>query len=112
MLLTTGFIKPMVINEGILLSIFGGIGIQLYSLIGLYKIQKKRRPDFKDLTYYIPWVLNPLFASLIGYAYFKDQENVNSLLAIHIGASASLIFKTMINNPTKEVIAGPAEAVP
>ncbi|WP_316748538.1 hypothetical protein [Pedobacter gandavensis] len=91
-------------NEGIMLSILGGVGIQLFSLIELHKTPKKQRPDFKDIFYYLPWIINPFFSWLIGYAYFSGLQDVNKLLAIHIGASAPLIFNTLTASSPKEVL--------
>jgi hypothetical protein len=81
--------------EAIILSALGGLCLQLLNLLELNKIPKSRRPDFKDFAYYIPYIVSPLFGALIGYAYFDDQEHVNKLLAIHIGASAPLILRSM-----------------
>lgn len=85
----------MVINEATYLAALGGLCIQLLSLLELYNIPKTRRPDFKDFTYWIPFVINPFLGGLVGYAYFHNQNEINSLLAIHIGVSAPLVLRTM-----------------
>jgi hypothetical protein len=34
---------------------------------------------------------------ILAYAYFDGQQEVNKLLAIHVGASAPLIIRSMIS---------------
>lgn len=81
--------------EAIILAALGSTCIQLLNLLELSKVPKSRRPDFKDIAYWLPYIINPLFGALIGYAYFDGQVHVNKLLAIHIGASAPLIIRSM-----------------
>lgn len=82
-------------SEAVYLATTGGLAIQLLSLLELPNLPKNRRPDFKDFIYWLPFIINPFLGGLIGYAYFNHQQEVNSLLAIHIGASAPLILRTM-----------------
>jgi len=89
-------------NEGIWLSIFGGLGVQLIKLLDLHGKEAEYRPNCKVIGYYIPWIVNPLLGGLIGYAYFEGQININRILAIHVGASSSLIFRSMIEKAPKE----------
>ena len=90
------------VNEGIWLSIFGGFGVQLVALLDSYGKDPEYKPNLKDLSYYVPWVVNPLLGWLIGYAYFDGQVNINKILAIHVGASASLIFRSMTEKVPKQ----------
>lgn len=82
-------------TEAVYLSTLGGLAVQLLTLVEVRNLPKSRRPDFKDFVYWLPFVINPFFGGLIGYAYFNHQPEVNSLLAIHIGASAPLVVRTM-----------------
>lgn len=81
----------------VILGAIGGLLIQLLSLAELYRIPKSRRPDFKDFIYWLPYLINPFFGGILAYAYFDGQEHVNKLLAIHVGASAPLIIRSMIS---------------
>ncbi|MDO3641505.1 hypothetical protein [Mucilaginibacter sp. L3T2-6] len=83
--------------EPIVLGAVGGLLIQLLSLAELAKVAKSRRPDFKDFIYWLPYFINPFFGAVLAYAYFDGQDHVNKLLAIHVGASAPLIIRSMIS---------------
>jgi len=81
--------------EAIILSMLGGSIGQLLNLAEIYKIEKSKRPDFKDFTYWLPYIIYPIISGVIAYAYFDDKPDVNKMLAIQIGASAPLIFKSL-----------------
>jgi len=83
--------------EPVTLGAIGGLLIQLLSLAELAKVPKSRRPDFKDFIYWLPYLINPFFGGILTYAYFDGQDHVNKLLAIHVGASAPLIIRSMIS---------------
>ena len=44
-------------NEGIWLSIFGGLGVQLIKLLDLHGKEAEYRPNYKVIGYYIPWIV-------------------------------------------------------
>lgn len=90
-------------NEAIILSAIGSICNELLNIAELKKLRKHRRPDLKDLTYWLPIIIYPLISSVIAYAYFEEKEHVNKMLAIQIGASSSLIFKSLANTLPKEI---------
>tara|TARA_R110000868_G_scaffold147163_1_gene368407 strand:+ start:1892 stop:2173 length:282 start_codon:yes stop_codon:yes gene_type:complete len=85
----------MIDMELIYIGAGGGLALQLLSLLELPNIDKKDRPDFKDLVYYIPYVLNPILGAFIVFVYLKAQTELNPVLALHIGASAPVILRTM-----------------
>jgi len=91
------------INDSIAFSMAGGFGIQMLSLLELYKTPKEHRPDFCDWTYYVPWIVNIFFAWLIGNAYFGQHPASSTILAIHIGASAPLTFRVLTSSIPKSV---------
>ena len=73
----------------------GGLAIQLLTLLELPQLEKKNRPDFSDFTYYIPFLVNPIISAFVAYVYVQAQTQLNPILALHIGASAPLILRTM-----------------
>jgi len=84
----------MELSSSVYLAALGALCIQLLPLLELYKVPKNRRPNFRDLTYWIPYIVAPVVGGIVGYAYFNEQEG-SSLLAMHIGASAPLILRSM-----------------
>ena len=83
------------ITEPIYLAAFGALGVQLLALMELFKVQKNRRPDFRNIIYWLPFLIHPLLGAGLGYVYFGDEIQVDRMLAIHIGISAPLIIRTM-----------------
>jgi hypothetical protein len=81
--------------ELIIIAAIGGLAIQLLNLLELGNIKKEDRPDFKDFVYYIPYILNPLFAVLVTYVYLKSNTQLNPILALHLGASAPVILRSL-----------------
>ncbi len=84
-----------IFTEPVVLASIGGIAIQLLAFLELQSLEKNLRPDFKDIIYWIPYIIAPFISGLMGYAYFHDHPPDNNILAIHIGASAPLILRTM-----------------
>lgn len=82
----------------ILIAAFGGLCIQLLSLLELNKLEVKDRPDFSDWTYYLPWVINPFFGGVLAYIYIASDFDLSPILSLHIGASAPLILRAMVIN--------------
>lgn len=79
----------------ILIAAGGGLAIQLLTLLEIQQLEKKNRPDFTDFTYYIPYLINPVISAFVAYVYVQAQTQLNPILALHIGASAPLILRSM-----------------
>lgn len=90
-------------NEAIILFAIGSICNELLNIAELKKTRKHRRPDLKDFIYWLPFFIYPIISSIIAYAYFEEKEHVNKMLAIQIGASSSLIFKSLANTLPREI---------
>lgn len=91
--------------QAIALSVLGSVCIQLLNLAELNKVAKSRRPDFKDYATWLPFIIYPIIAAVIAYAYFDDEHSVNKMLAIQVGASSPLILKSLANAIPKDIIA-------
>lgn len=83
-------------NEYIIISAVGGLTYNLVPLLELYKTPKESRPDFKDFFYWLPYFAWPLLAGFLLYLYDSPNMKVTKLLAFHIGISAPLIIRKMI----------------
>lgn len=99
------------INENILLPAMGGFAIQLLSLLELAKVPISQRPDLKSLVYWIPYLVNPLLGGLLGFAYFHNEQTINPVLAIHIGASAPITLRMMASSRPPKTIE-PQRSIP
>jgi hypothetical protein len=85
----------------ILIAAGGGLALQLLNLLELPQLKKNDRPDFKDWVYYIPYIVNPLLGAFITFVYLKTNTTLNPVLALHIGASAPVILRTMASTLPK-----------
>ena len=90
--------------EAICLSAAGSLCVQLLNLTDLSKAPQSKRPDFTDYAYYLPYIIFPIVSAVIGYAYFDDKHPVNKMLALQLGASSPLIFKSLISSIPPEII--------
>jgi len=80
--------------------IFSGIGGFCYTCLTILEMQtlpKAKRIKFRDPLFYVAAVIYVFFGIVIGYAYFKGKSDVNCLLAIQIGISSPLFFRTAAN---------------
>lgn len=90
--------------EAICLAVAGSACVQLLKLIDLSKIPEDERPNFKDVTYYFQYIIFPIISGVMGYAYFDESEHINRMLAIQIGASSPLLFKSLTNVIPTDII--------
>lgn len=88
-------------TELLLIAAGGGLGLQLLNLLELPNLEKKDRPNFKEFIYYIPYIVNPLIGAFIAFVYLKSNTVLNPILALHIGASAPVVLRTMASTLPK-----------
>jgi hypothetical protein len=96
-------------SEHIWLAAFGGLAYNILPLLELQLKPKESRPDFKDIIYWLPYLIWPFMSGLLAYAYESPQTPLNKMLALHIGLSAPLIFRQLVQvlpfNPKKVKLA-------
>ncbi len=79
----------------ICLAASGGLAIKLLDLMELSSIARDRRPNLKDLVYWLPFFIGPVLAALVAFAYVKSNFELRPVLALHVGVSAPLILRGM-----------------
>jgi hypothetical protein len=66
----------------------------------LRNIPKEERPDFKDWLYWVPYIVWPVLAGLLVFAYEQSGTPLSPILGLNVGVSAPLIFRQMVkSNP-------------
>ena len=83
-------------SEYIVISAIGGFTYNVVPLLELWKTPKESRPDFKDILYWLPYFAWPILAGFLLYLYEIPDMKITKLLAFHIGLSAPLIIRKMI----------------
>lgn len=86
-----------IFTEPVILSGFGGLAYPLLAFLEFDNIKKSKCITFRKFRDYFAVLIYVFLAILMGYAYFEGKEDVNRLLAIHIGISSPLILRTMTN---------------
>ena len=98
-ILLNAVIPPAVEISTLLLVLIGAGGAlagQLLLLLEQIKLPANQRPDYKKFIYYCPYIINPAIGAFLVFVYAISENNsMTPLLSLHIGASASLIIRTM-----------------
>ncbi len=90
----------ILIHQSVLFAVFGALGMQVLGLLELKNIPKPKRPDLRDIFYWLPFLLVPILGGGLALAYIYPDESLKPLVAINIGVSAPLILRSMANmNP-------------
>jgi len=91
---------PLLFHDSVIFAAFGAFAIQLLSLIELKNVKKTERPDFKDILYWLPFIVSPILAGGIVLAYIYPTDTLSPLASINIGVSWPLILRSIAkNNP-------------
>ncbi|MBF5040425.1 hypothetical protein INP77_13070 [Methylophilus sp. 13] len=100
----------LLVHPSVLFAFFGAFAMQLLSLMEIRNIPKTQRPDFKDLFYWLPFIVAPLLGAGLALAYVFPSDVLKPLVAINIGVSAPLILRSMANiNPLDKSGINPGE---
>ena len=91
--MSDGLLLPSAVEFAIL----GAIAIQLLGFMELSKVPKSQRPDFKDIIYWVPFVVHPLLGGGLAYAYVASGQILAPLLAINVGITAPLVLRSIAN---------------
>lgn len=83
-------------SEYIIIAAIGGLTYNIVPLLELWKTPKESRPDFKEWLYWVPYFVWPLLAGFLLYLYESPEIKVTRFLSFHIGISAPLIIRKMI----------------
>ncbi|MGY6631590.1 MAG: hypothetical protein ACXIUL_11330 [Wenzhouxiangella sp.] len=85
------------------LAALGAILMNLLTLAEAHQLPKAQRPDFGDPLYYIAYIVFAFFGALFAFVYLETGFEVRPLLALHIGASAPLLVRTLASTVPREV---------
>ena len=90
----------IILHQSVLFAVFGALAMQLLALIELKNVPIKNRPELKDVFYWLPFLIIPVIGGGLALAYIYPDETLKPLLAINVGVSAPLIFRSMASiNP-------------
>jgi hypothetical protein len=97
-------------NTPIFLATVGGFSVNILQLMEYAKLPKINRPDFKDLLFWLPYLVWPILGGILAYAYTESGIDLSPILALNVGLSAPLIFRAMLEaNPIQASSIDPGE---
>lgn len=83
-------------NEYILIAGVGGVVYNVVPLLEVWKAPKESRPDLGEWLYWLQYIAWPILAAFLMYLYESPELNITKLLAFHIGLSAPLTIRAML----------------
>ena len=84
----------------ILYGCFGGLTVNILSLMELGNIPIENKPDFRSCFYWFTFIVWPIMGGFLVHLYLASGCTLSCILAFHIGLSAPLTLKAMASaNP-------------
>lgn len=83
------------LQSAVYFATFGALAIKLLELAELPKVPASQRPDFKDIIYWVPFVVMPILGGGLAYMYVMSGIVLKPILAVNVGVSAPLILRAM-----------------
>ena len=82
--------------EPILFALCGGFFVNVLRLIELSHLPRSQRPaTFRDPLYVLQFVTLPVLGAFLAQTYESSGSHLTPFVAVNIGASAPLIFKSL-----------------
>jgi hypothetical protein len=89
----------------IIIGFLGGLAIDALNLMELQNIEPSKRPNFKDVFFWLPYIAWPLLGGLLTYLYEASDTHLKPMIAFQVGVTAPLIIKAMAGAvPTRQQI--------
>lgn len=79
--------------EAIAFCALGSFAVNFLNLIELSKLPLQDRPNLKDVFYWLYFFGMPVLAAIVGAAYVRGGQQLNTFLALQVGASTPLIIR-------------------
>jgi hypothetical protein len=83
-------------SENVMIAAAGGFLYNVIPLLEVWKKSRESRPDFHDIWYWIPYFIWPFLAGFLYYLYQSPEFITSKIIAFHIGLTAPLAFRKMI----------------
>lgn len=82
-------------SDAVLFAGLGALGVRCLELLEYAKLPKTQKPNLADVWFWVPWIVGIALAALLALAYEKSHVELTSIIALNIGASAPLAFRTL-----------------
>jgi hypothetical protein len=89
----------------IIMGVCGGVALDLLNLVELGGMPKSRRPDLKDILYWIAYLVWPPLGGFLVYLYLSSFSDlhINNLLAFQLGLSGPITLKALANSVPNQI---------
>jgi hypothetical protein len=81
----------------------GSLAIALLNLAEALNLPKDRRPDFRDVGYWVQGAIYTALGGFVAYVYDASGYDIKPVLALQVGASAPLILRAAASAIPREV---------
>lgn len=81
----------------LLIAAAGALAVQLLPLLSMWQVAPDERPNFKEVVYWLPFLVHPMIAVLLVWVYYSSELVTQPVAALHIGISAPLIIRSLSN---------------
>jgi len=93
-----------IFSTPVLLAAASALIIKLLELTEVHKLPSTQRPNLKDIWYWVPHFILPLAGGFLVYLHQQSGGTINALLAMNIGITAPLVFRSAAERLTPKVI--------
>lgn len=88
----------------VLCAAFGALCVKLLELVEIHRIPVHQRPNLKELIYWVPFLILPMVGGFLAYVYIESGTILSPLLALNVGVTAPLVFRSLAERIPEKVI--------
>ncbi len=96
----------MTLTETLLIGSLGGLVYNVLPLISIIDMKPELRPDFKNIYYWVPYIVRPFLGFMIVFLISDSSIQMTRLLSFYLGLTAPTLIEQMINTKTDIVTNG------
>lgn len=82
----------------------GALCVKLLELVEIHRIPAQLRPNLREVIYWIPFAILPLVGGFLAYVYIKSGTPLSPMLALNIGVTAPLVFRSLAERLPEKVV--------
>lgn len=80
------------------------LAVKSLELAEIHKLPVTQRPNLKEFVYWVPFLVLPLIGGFLAYVYIESNTTLTPLLALNVGVTAPLVFRSMAERIPNKVI--------
>jgi hypothetical protein len=81
--------------QNVCIAAAGGFAAKLLNLAEIHNLPKERRPDLRDVFYWVDFLVGPLAGAFLAWVYQIDGKALTAFVSLNVGVSAPLILRKL-----------------